>query len=1004
MKSSYTFGLLLALIFVIGFSTAEAQEAEVSGSVTDAQTEDALVGVNISVKGTTMGTSTDTEGQFSLGVPSLNDTLVFTYVGYEELEVPIDGQTQLDVQLAQSTLKGDEVVVIGYGEVERRDLTGSVSSVSANELNPGESGSVQSLIQGKMPGVRVVENTGAPGGGLSVSIRGSSSINAGTSPLWVVDGSPMPGGLRTFNPEDIESIEVLKDASATAIYGSRAAGGVVMVTTKQGEQGRVQVNYHTYSGFNSPVNNVDLLSPQEYQTVINDIIDDGGGNPEDRVEGTGAETDWQDQIFRSNTLEQYHSLSLSGGNEGLNYYVSMNLTNEDGIIHTSEFERYGGRVNLDYSGLDNFEFGTRLNLNYIRDDMPRVGFGLNENAGAVYSAMFFDPTKPVYNDDGTFFESNELTINNPMAIIEGEDRKTERNAVAGNAYGEYSFLPNLSARVNVGFDIMNVRNDIYISRLTQIGRATGGSATINPNQDLNNFIEATIRYAEDFEDHSFNLLGGVERHSFMSSGTFLQAENFATDGTGTENMGLGDPETYNINSNRASNKILSAFGRVNYTFQDRYLFTATFRADGSTRFGEENKFGYFPSFALAWQLGDEDFMQDLNFLSELKPRVSWGQTGNQSIGNLLSTTTFSQGGMAIWDDQQVVGLAPDRLANPEIKWETTEQWDIGVDFSLYDGRINGSFDYFEQNTTDMLMALPLPRETGFAVQIQNVGSISNHGFEVELETRNVSNQNFMWSTNFDFSTINNEVEDLGPIDEIVTGSSGFTSGFFLIREGLPLRSYYGYDVAGVWQTDDDFSVTNENVSPGDLKFVDQNDDGQINADDRVYLGDSFPDFTFSIGNEFNYENIGLSFLIEGSQGVKMLNNNLVDTYFPVQLRRNKLAEPYLNRWTPENPSDKYPSFVNPGVQGQNVVNSLTVEDASYIRLKNVQLSYNFPSEMIDGILRSAQVYVTGVNLMTWSDYTGFDPAMNPGGDPNARIDYNAYPLTRKFQIGVRLGL
>lgn len=999
--------IIFAIIFVIcGLTTdvlSQDTGGKVMGTVVDATDNNPLPGVNIVVKGTTQGVSADAEGKFSLNVSNLQDTLIFSFVGYETQELSINGRTELDVQLHPQTISGEEMVVVGYGEQKRSDLTGSISSVSSEDLNPGETGSIQGLIEGKMPGVRVVQNTGAPGGGYSVSVRGAGSINAGTNPLWVIDGSPMPGGLRSINPDDIESIEVLKDASATAIYGSRASGGVVQVTTKDGGDNPLQVNYHGSVSINSPVNNINLLTPEEYQNVTNDIIDDGGGNPEDRVEDTGAETNWQKQIFNENAVEQNHSLSFGGNTNGLNYYVSVNAAGEEGIIKKSRFDRYGGRINLDYTGSDKFEFGTRLKLAHIKEDNINQ-FGVNENAGAVYSAIFFDPTAPVYNEDGTFYESDQLTINNPMAILKGEDRYTQINQFAGNIFGEYSILSNLEARLNVGFDVGNSRDDVYIGRQTIRGSARGGIATINENQDVNHFIEGTIRYSEEFGEHELNLLGGAETQQFMSSGTFMEAENFATEGTGTDNMGLGDSETYNLNSNRASHRLLSAFGRLNYTFQDKYLLTTTFRADGSTRFGEENKFGYFPSFALAWQMGEENFMQEFDFISELKPRISWGQTGNQSIGNLLSATTFSRGGTAIWDNAQRVGLTPSRLANPDIKWETSQQFDIGVDLSLFEDRIVANFDYFQQKTFDMLMNMPLPRETGFNNQIQNVGSISNEGFELELETRNISHQQLQWTTNLSFATINNEVTDLGDIDEIITGGSGFTNNFFLIREGLPLRSYYGYEVEGIWQTDDDFSTTEASVEPGDIKYVDQNNDGEITSDDRVDLGNSYPDFSISLSNTISYRNFQLDIFLEGSQGVKMLNNNLVDTYFPLQNRRNKYAEPYLNRWTEDNPSDKYPSFVNPGSQGQNVVNSLTVEDASYLRLKNVQLTYSFSPELLDGRLRSAQIYVTGTNLKTWSNYSGFDPALNSfGGDPNARIDYNAYPLARKFQIGARLG-
>lgn len=1004
MKRGYLIGFLSICMMLIGLSPVNAQDGgTVTGTVTDAQTEETLPGVNILVKGTSRGAATDADGNYSIRLESLSDTLVFSFVGYQKQEVPVNGRTEINVALQPSNVSLDDIVVVGYGQQERSDLTGSVSSVSSEDFNVGETGSVQGLIQGKMPGVRVVQNTGAPGGGYSVSIRGAGSINAGTSPLWVVDGSPMPGGLRTLNPEDIKSIEVLKDASATAIYGSRASGGVVMVTTKGGTGGPLQVDYSGSVSTNTPVNNIDMLNPSEYQRVINGLIEDGAGNPEDRVEGVGAATDWQAQVLREQAIEQNHSLSFSGNVNDLNYYISANTTNEEGIVHNSAFERYGGRVNLDYTGSDKFDFGTHLKISHINDDNASVRGGVNENAGAVYSAMFYDPTLPVRAADGTFFESNELTINNPMAIIKGEDRTGQFSEVTGNMFGEYFLQPNLSAKLNVGFNVANSRSDVYISRLTQFGRVSGGSASINQSRDLNHFIEGTIRYNQTFGDHEVNLLGGAETQQFMGSGTYMHAENFSSDGTGTDNMGLGDAETFVVNSNRASHRLLSGFGRVNYSYLDRYMVTATFRADGSTRFGEENKFGYFPSFAVAWQMGEEEFMQGFEFLNEFKPRISWGRTGNQAIGNLLSTTTFGRGGIAIWDDAQQVGLRPVRLANPEIKWETSEQLDIGLDMAMFNNRVTAHLDYYWQNTYDMLMRMPLPRETGFGSQIQNVGSISNNGFELELETRNISNQDLMWTSNLSFATVNNKVEDLGEVDEIITGSVGFTRNFFLIREGMPLRSYYGYEVDGVWQTDDDFSVTEENVQPGDLRYVDQNDDGVVNADDRVNLGNSFPDFTVSLGNTVSYRNFQLGVFVEASQGVMMLNNNLVDTYFPVQLRRNKLAEPYLNRWTEENPSEKYPSFINPNAQGQNYVNSRTVEDASYIRLKNVRISYNFSPQFLGDNLRSAQVYVAGSNLKTWSSYSGFDPALNSGGNPNARIDYNAYPLARKFQLGVRLG-
>lgn len=989
----------LALTVAVAGRPAE-QQRETSGTVTDANGLP-LPGVTVSLKGTTSVTTTDESGNYRIYVPNQGAVLAFSRLGFANQEVEIDGHSIINVSLRASVSNLDEVVVIGYGTVKRSDLTGSVSTIRSEDFNPGQSGGVQGLIQGKLPGVRVVESSGEPGGGYSISIRGSGSISAGTGPLWVVDGSPMAGGLRTFNPEDIESIEVLKDASATAIYGSRAAGGVIMVTTKKGGNAPLQVNYSGYLSVNQPVNNITLLTPEQYLTVSNAIIDDGGGNPEDRITSTGAGTDWMAEIFNPGALEHNHSLAFSGRLSDLNYYVSLNATDEAGVIRRSNFQRYGGRINLNYAGSNKFSFGTNLRFAHIGDQTINKA-GVNENAGAVYSALFFDPTLPVRDETGAFTRSDLLTINNPLAILEGEDRGRRINQFAGNIYSEYAFLPSLSIRLNVGFDVGDNRNDNYISRRTIVGAARGGVANIDQSQNFDNVIEATIRYSESFDEHQLNLLAGVETQKFRSSGLSMHAEGFPADGTGTDNMALGNPETFTLGSSRRSNSLASAFGRANYTFKDRYLLTATMRADGSTRFGSNNKFGYFPSFAFAWHLGKELFMEQFAFVNELKPRISWGQTGNQSIGDFLSITTFARGATAIWNDAQQIGLTPARLPNEDIRWETSQQLDVGLDFALLNSRVVGHFDYFQQKTFDMLMAVPLPVETGFQTQIQNIGSIANHGVEIDITTRNIVREDFSWTTNLNMATVHNEVTDIGNTVQVISGGSGFTNNFLVTRVGQPLRSYFGYQVEGVWQTNDDFSQTTQNVKPGDLKYTDQDGNGEINANDRVILGDGFPDLTLSFGNRFSYKNFGLAIFIEGVQGVNMLNNNLVDTYFPLQNRRNKYAAPYLNRWTPDNPSNKYPSFVSPGSQGQNVVNSLTVEDASYIRLKSVQLSYDFPSRLLRNTLRGAQLYVTATNLKTWSDYSGFDPALNSGGDPNAMIDYNAYPLAQKFQIGVRV--
>lgn len=1026
MKQRHIYFFSIVLLFLFGINGVKAQSnSKVTGTVTDAQTGDTMPGVNILIKGTSKGTSTDARGEFSLNVPSLSDTLVFSFVGYQKQAVALNGRATLNVSLKPSTISSQELVVVGYGTQRKSDLTGSVSSVTADDFNKGVNTSVDELLQGKVAGARIVETTGEPGGGLAINIRGASSVNAGTGPLYVIDGLPVDNSsaqagtgagfvgsragrseLSSLNPNDIKSIEVLKDASATAIYGSRGANGVVLITTKSGQKGSFQVNYDGYVGIQNPSHSLDLLSPQQYKTVLNELIDAGGGNGSQRVDDIangGAGTDWRDQIYNDNALIQNNNLSFSGGSDKTQYFVSLNILNQDGMVKSSSFDNYGARVNIDQDLSEKFDWGLNLSANYAKDNYAPTGYGLNENAGALYTAMNWDPTKPVLDQNGDYYVSPDLTMENPVALINGEQSYRSTYRYFGTVYGEYSIIPELTFKLNVGGDVKEQRRDSYISRLTQQGRAFGGIASISEGQASNYLIEGTATYDNNFGKHAVNALVGATTQEFLTIRDYQESSGFATDATTTNNMSLGDQETYGLNSAKFGYTLISYIGRVNYSYNDKYLLTGTFRIDGSSKFGENTKYGYFPSFALGWKLKEEDFLQSIDAISNLKLRFSLGETGNQEIGNFLSITTFGPGGTPIWGGSPVVGLNPTRLANPDIKWETTRQWNLGLDFGFLNERISGSIEYYQKDTYDMLLDLPIPNSTGFTSQINNVGSIKNSGIDFSLSTRNISKNDFSWTSNFTLSTLHNEVTDLGGISEIITGNAGFSNGFFLIKEGVPLRSFYGYEIAGIWQQGDDFSQTTDNVQPGAIKYVDQNGDGTVNADDRVILGNSFPDYTFSIGNRVSYKDFSLNVFIEGAQGVSMLNNNLVDTYFPVQFRRNKLAEPYLNRWTPDNPSDQYPSFINPLSQGQKSVNSYTVEDASYVRLKTVKLSYRIPKAVLQNFMRSATVYVTGQNLITLTDYTGIDPAVNSNGNANARIDYNTYPLPRTFMAGVQLG-
>ena len=1018
-----SFVLLLLIGVMVLSNVSYAQQSTVKGTVITADDPMGLPGVNVLLKGTTVGTVTDIDGNYSINVPNGNGILVFSMIGFEKQEAEVGSRTIIDITLSEDISALDEVVVVGYGTVKKSDLTGSVSALKKEDFNQGAISSPEQLLAGKMAGVQVVQNSAEPGGGMSINIRGVGSINSGTSPLYVIDGLPFSNSsavsgagerfpaprterspLSSINPADIESIEVLKDASATAIYGARGANGVILITTRNGKKGKMKVSYDGYAGVQNVANKINLLDADEYKTIINSIIESGGGSSTDKVSDfQGDGTDWLDEVYNPNAGIQSHNLSMSGGNENTSYLISLNYFNQDGLVMNSSFERYGLRFNLDHKVDEKFHTGINLSSNYSKDQFTPGGFQLNEHAGVVFAAMQMDPTLNVRNADGDYVISQHINVDNPVALANGKRGIGNTYRTFGSIYGEYFFTPEFSFRLNLGGDVSNQQRDYYIDRTTIDGLAAGGIATILHGTASNYLVEGLFNYKKTFDKHSFNAVAGVTTQKFISNRFSSEGRGFPSDATETYNLDLGNPNLNVIGSSKVDNTILSYLARLNYTFNSKYLLTGSIRADGSSRFGENNKFGYFPSVAAGWKINEEDFFSSLEkTVSTLKLRASWGRTGNQEIGNYQSISTFSGGPTVVYDDQQRSSTQPARIANPDLKWETTEQLDFGIDYGLWGDRLYGSMDWYVKNTSDMLLSLPIPRSTGFTSQLTNVGGIKNSGFEFALTSRNINSGKIRWTTNLIFTTLKNEVTDLGGIERIVTGSAGATSQIAIIEEGIPLESFYGYEVLGIWQTGDDFSSTLDNVKPGDIKYRDINGDGKVNTEDRTILGNSFPKFIWSVGNTVSYKGFDLYVFIEGVEGAKMLNNGLIDTYFPAGVRRNRYAEPLLNRWTPENPSNEYPSFVNTSSQGEKRVNSITVEDASYLRLNTVKLSYHFPAK--SGIFSAATINLTGQNLFTITNYSGMDPAINPNGGANFRIDWNAFPVSRTFLAGISFTL
>lgn len=1001
----------------------QSQTKKITGKVIDANKEP-IIGVNMVVKEQpTLGTVTDIDGNFSLTVPG-NATLQVSYIGYNTQELPVAGKTLFTILMKEDNKTLDEVVVIGYGTMKKSDITGSVASVKVSELKEGVSTSVDQMLLGKSAGVNVVQSSGEPGGGFSVNIRGASSINGGVSPLYVIDGIPIDNSrpvsqgsivgfdsnrsprnpMSSINPADIESIEILKDASATAIYGSRGANGVILITTKGGKEEKMKVGYSGYVGIQSPSRKLDLLNAADYKRVLNEIIDAGGEQEASRVgeiANGGAGTDWQDEVMKQNAIVHEHQLSFTGGSKKTTYYTSFNYINQDGIVKNTSFERISARVNLKSNINSKLQIGLNATGTYMKDNYVANGFGVNEFAGVMNSAYNYDPTYPVKDTDGNYALSPLLSIDNPMALDEGMKSYSDTYRILASAFGEYHFTKDLFARLNLGTDFMNESRKSFVSSETIAGRNYGGLASNQNSEKTNYIVEGTLNYGKTFKKHTIGALAGVSYQRYVTSYLNNKASDFPNESLGADNLGLGNQETFRMQNSVTGNRLASYIGRANYSYDDKYLATVTFRADGSSRFGKNNKFGYFPSAALAWKISNESFLKNIRQLTSLKLRAGWGRTGNQEIGDYPAISTYSQAGSAIWDGKQVVGTAPAKIPNPDLKWETTDQLNLGLDFGIFNNRINGGVDYFRKKTTDMLLQLPIPQSTGYNSILSNVGRIDNNGFEFFINTVNVDTRNFSWQSNITFTSMRNKVKDLGGIDEIIIGA-GYThvEQVAIRKPGLPLNSYYGWEVAGVWQKDDDFSKMKTDYKPGDMKYVDQNGDGVINDADRMVLGDSFPDFQWSFGNTFTYKGIELYVFFEGMQGVDMLNGNLIDCYFPISFRRNKFSEPYLNRWTPANPTNQYPSFVDPLKDGRKVVNSRTLSDASYTRLKTIRLSYTLPKLIKE--IQTLQLYVTAENLFTITDYVGLDPAINPNNNTNFRMDFNAYPSSRTFIFGVKL--
>ena len=1005
----------------------------VAGKVTDENGTE-LPGVSVLVKGTrpgvaTRGTTSDQAGKYSVSIPDGNATLVFSYVGYEGQEIKVGNRSTIDVSLKVDTKALNEVIVVGYGTVKKSDLTGSVVSLRSEDFNQGGTNtSVAQLIQGRAAGVQVTQSSAAPGGGISIRIRGSGSINAGNEPLYVIDGFPIdntssvvangngftgspppPNPLNALNPADIESIEILKDASAAAIYGSRGANGVVLITTKKGKDGQFTVDYTVTGSQATVLKKLNLLSTTDYVNTMNSLATARGVTPPfsaSQIPGFGAGTDWQDVIFRT-AYTQDHNLSFTGGSAKTSFYSSFNYNQQDGVVLNTDFNRFQGRINLEHRATEKFKMGVNINTSQITNtEVPVGGSDVNQKADAINSATVIPPIFPVYNPDGSYVRPESglavsVTVDNPLAIVRGISARTVANRTIGNVFGEYTILPGFSARVTLGSDRTNSRKDVYQSTISQQGASFGGGANILTGELSNSLFEGLLNYQKKWGNHNLTALGGYTYQQFGLRRFDGSIRGFASDLTATNSLQLGNTNFDDLNSLTTTRRLLSYLSRVNYNFKDKYLITASFRADGSSNFGANHRFGYFPSFAAAWRLAEEGFIKSVPAISDLKLRLGYGQIGNDDIGIGNSFATYGNATPAQFGDGLYTALDPSRIPNPDLKWETTEQYNAGLDFGFFGNRLTGSVDYFLKNTRDLLLNLPIPAATGFGSITTNIGKIRNTGFELTLNSNNTIGA-FKWNTAFNIGTLTNRVINTGPIPSIINGLYSTTA---IARPGDPLFAYFGYQAEGIFQTVDEVASSAQKgvAVPGAPRWKDVNNDGKIDASDRVILGKSLPDFTFGLNNSFTYGPFSLSIFVDGSQGFSLFNFQLVDALYPNDPYRNRLAAPLLNRWTPENPTNEWPSSVDYTKYGGGSVNSFTVTDASFIRIKNIQFSYRLPVTKIN-FLRGATLTFSGQNLKTFTKYLGFDPDVNATSSSIIRVDRNSYPQSRVLSLGIHVKL
>jgi len=985
-----------------------ATRADVQGKILD-EKGIPIPGVTIKVKNTSNGATTNNNGEFTLKNVPENAVLVISYVGYATQEVKADNQSPMTIKLVPTQDDLSEVLVVGYGTARRQDLTGSVATIGKKEIKNVPITRVDQMLQGKAAGVQVTAISGAPGTGATIRIRGGNSINANNEPLYVIDGLIGGGDINLINPEDIESMVVLKDASSTAIYGARGANGVILITTKKGAVGQDNINLDVYTGWQKVPKLIPMLNAAQYAELANEsAIDLGQPAPYANPQSLGEGTNWQKEITRVAPMQNI-TLGASGGNSGYNYYLSGNYNNQQGVIINSGFKRYQFRANLNKSIKENVKIGAIFNAGRAetKNNTVQLG-GLNYSQ----SALAYPSTGTVYNADGTFNSKrpfDPLVYDNPVVQGTLPTNNTINSNVIGNLFAEWEIIKGLTFKSTFGSELNFNKINIYNpgSLPTRANAKTGGAADVTTANSLMWLNENTVSYNKDItKDHHINAVIGTSYQTGNTERLRGFASQYATDLFLYNNLGATDQKNFNITSGYEKYTIMSYLGRFNYSFKNKYLLTVTGRLDGSSRFAANHKNAFFPAVALAWKASDEEFIKNLNVFDNLKLRASFGYNGNQAINIYSSLPSLATQSGYIIGDARILGYTSANLPNPNLKWETTRQFDLGLEFGLLKNRISVEIDYYDKTTKDLLLSEQLPTQTGFTSKISNIGSISNKGLELLITTRNITSKDFSWETSLNVSGNRNKVIDLGGVDGFDVASTGF-GGYSTISRlvvGQPVGTFWGATYMG---TQKSTSIPAGSVNPratprlGDPLYKDVNGDGKFTVADYGIIGNANPKFYGGLGNTFTYKKLSLNAFLQGSFGNKVMN--VSDAFYNTSAPLTNQFELIKDRWTPANPNSDIPR-----VNSRDYITSTRwVYNGSFLRLKTLSLSYELNGKEL-GVswIKRLNVFATGTNLFLITKYPFYEPETN--GDGTSSIlrgfDYTNYPQNRTYALGFNLTL